>query len=114
MSETSSTHDFDFWVGEWDVFGPKGKQVGRNSITLLDIPTQMEFAIIGAVILAGVVADEARAGVGLQREAPHADRGSDGEREDDDGRKQDFPRCEREDVERRDGERHQHVPGMAR
>ena len=26
-------HAFDFWIGEWDVFGPKGKQVGRNTIT---------------------------------------------------------------------------------
>lgn len=23
---------FDFWVGEWDVAGPKGKQVGRSRI----------------------------------------------------------------------------------
>ena len=29
----TNSHDFDFWIGEWDVFGPKGKQVGRNSIT---------------------------------------------------------------------------------
>ena len=28
-----STHDFDFWIGDWDVFGPLGKQVGRNTIT---------------------------------------------------------------------------------
>jgi hypothetical protein len=26
-------HDFDFWIGDWDVFGPQGKQVGRNTIT---------------------------------------------------------------------------------
>ncbi len=26
-------HEFDFWIGEWDVFGPQGKQVGRNTIT---------------------------------------------------------------------------------
>ena len=26
-------HEFDFWIGEWDVFGPKGKQVGTNSVT---------------------------------------------------------------------------------
>ena len=26
-------HDFDFWLGEWDVFGPKGRQVGTSSIT---------------------------------------------------------------------------------
>src|SRR5512147_818742 len=24
---------FDFWVGEWEVRGPKGDPVGRNSIT---------------------------------------------------------------------------------
>ncbi len=24
--------DFDFWVGEWDVYGPKGKLAGTNSI----------------------------------------------------------------------------------
>ena len=29
-----------------------------NSINLLGIPTQLEFAIIGAVILLGVIADE--------------------------------------------------------
>jgi hypothetical protein len=28
-------HDFDFWIGDWDVFGPLGKQVGSNSITRL-------------------------------------------------------------------------------
>lgn len=25
---------FDFWIGEWDVFGPKGKQVGQSRIEL--------------------------------------------------------------------------------
>ena len=25
-------HAFDFWIGTWDVFGPKGKQVGTNEI----------------------------------------------------------------------------------
>jgi hypothetical protein len=35
MSETTSAHDFDFWIGEWDVFGPEGRQVGTNSITAL-------------------------------------------------------------------------------
>ena len=29
-----------------------------NAINILGIPTQLEFAIIGTVILAGVVADE--------------------------------------------------------
>jgi hypothetical protein len=33
--DTGSPRDFDFWVGEWDVFGPQGRQVGSNSITLL-------------------------------------------------------------------------------
>lgn len=40
------------------LIGAAVMQVLRNSITLLDIPTQMEFAIIGAVILAGVMVDE--------------------------------------------------------
>ena len=35
MAQTGSARDFDFWIGEWDVFGPLGRQVGRNSITLL-------------------------------------------------------------------------------
>ena len=36
MTETRApAHDFDFWVGEWDVFGPEGRQVGTNSITAL-------------------------------------------------------------------------------
>lgn len=39
------------------LIGAAVMQVLRNSITLLDIPTQMEFAIIGAVILSGVVVD---------------------------------------------------------
>lgn len=40
------------------VIGAAVMQVLRNSITLLGVPTQLEFAIIGAVILAGVVTDE--------------------------------------------------------
>ncbi len=40
------------------IIGAAVMQVLRNSITLLDIPTQMEFAIIGSVILVGVVVDE--------------------------------------------------------
>jgi hypothetical protein len=35
MAHVGSARDFDFWVGEWDVFGPEGSQVGTNSITLL-------------------------------------------------------------------------------
>jgi len=30
---TGGAHDFDFWIGDWDVFGPQGKQAGRNTIT---------------------------------------------------------------------------------
>ena len=26
-------HEFDFWIGEWDVAGPDGASYGRNSIT---------------------------------------------------------------------------------
>jgi hypothetical protein len=33
MDEHGSARDFDFWIGEWDVFGPEGRQVGTNSIT---------------------------------------------------------------------------------
>jgi ribose transport system permease protein len=40
------------------VIGAAVMQVLYNSINLLKIPTQLEFAIIGAVILAGVIADE--------------------------------------------------------
>ncbi|MFL6657175.1 MAG: hypothetical protein ACJ8GW_03815 [Massilia sp.] len=25
---------FDFWIGEWDVFGPAGKQVGQSRVEL--------------------------------------------------------------------------------
>jgi hypothetical protein len=35
VAQAGSARDFDFWVGEWDVFGPQGRQVGSNSITLL-------------------------------------------------------------------------------
>jgi hypothetical protein len=30
---TGHEHEFDFWIGEWEVFGPKGKQLGVSSIT---------------------------------------------------------------------------------
>ena len=40
------------------VVGAAVMQVLRNSVTLLGVPTQLEFAIIGGVILAGVVTDE--------------------------------------------------------
>ncbi|MBN71840.1 MULTISPECIES: ABC transporter permease [Gimesia] len=40
------------------VIGAALMRVLRNSITMLGIPSQLEFAIIGAVILVGVVSDE--------------------------------------------------------
>lgn len=40
------------------VVGAAVMQVLRNAVTLLGVPTQLEFAIIGGVILAGVVTDE--------------------------------------------------------
>lgn len=41
------------------VIGASVMQVLRNSITLVDeVPNQLEFAVIGAVILGGVIADE--------------------------------------------------------
>lgn len=40
------------------ILGAAAMQLLRNSITLLDIPNQLEFAIIGTVILIGVIADE--------------------------------------------------------
>jgi hypothetical protein len=35
MDEHGTARDFDFWIGEWDVFGPQGRHVGTNSITRL-------------------------------------------------------------------------------
>lgn len=35
MDGQGTARDFDFWVGEWDVFGPGDRQVGTNSITRL-------------------------------------------------------------------------------
>jgi hypothetical protein len=34
-ASAARAHDFDFWIGTWDVFGPEGRQVGRSSITAL-------------------------------------------------------------------------------
>jgi hypothetical protein len=31
---TLEHRQFDFWIGEWDVFGPKGTQVGKSRIEL--------------------------------------------------------------------------------
>jgi ribose transport system permease protein len=48
--------------GEWNIVGiivgAMLMQVLRNAIVLLDIPTQLEFAIIGGVILAGVASEQ--------------------------------------------------------
>ena len=41
------------------VLGTAVMQVLRNATILLDIPTQMEYAVIGGVILVGALADEA-------------------------------------------------------
>ena len=51
------------------VIGAAVMQVLRNSINLLEIPTQLEFAIIGAVILVGVIADELVKRVAAKRRA---------------------------------------------
>ena len=32
-SSDGHEHDFDFWIGEWEVFGPQGRQLGTSSIT---------------------------------------------------------------------------------
>lgn len=31
--EAPEFSQFDFWLGEWEVFGPKGNRAGQNSIT---------------------------------------------------------------------------------
>lgn len=31
--DTPAHHDFDFWLGEWEVFAPDGTKAGENSIT---------------------------------------------------------------------------------
>jgi hypothetical protein len=35
MADRGTARDFDFWIGEWDVFGPQGRPAGANSITAL-------------------------------------------------------------------------------
>lgn len=32
---TPEYRGFDFWLGDWDVFGPRGRQLGTNKIVLL-------------------------------------------------------------------------------
>jgi ribose transport system permease protein len=59
------------------VIGAAVMRVLYNSINLLAIPTQLEFAIIGLVILIGVVADELiRRAVGHRREQVQQRRGA--------------------------------------
>jgi hypothetical protein len=33
VTESDPQRAFDFWIGSWEVFGPKGRQVGSNEIT---------------------------------------------------------------------------------
>ena len=35
MMGDDHAHEFDFWIGEWDVYGPGGAHLGVNSITPL-------------------------------------------------------------------------------
>ena len=52
------------------VIGAAVMQVLKNSITLIDqIPTSIEFAVIGAVILGGVIVDETVKRIAAQRRA---------------------------------------------
>jgi hypothetical protein len=32
----SNFHQFDFWIGDWEVFGAEGKKVGENRITAVN------------------------------------------------------------------------------
>ena len=49
------------------VIGAAVMRVLYNAINILGIPTQLEFAIIGAVILAGVIVDEMFKRIGEKR-----------------------------------------------
>ena len=51
------------------IIGAAVMRVLYNAINVLGIPTQLEFAIIGAVILAGVIADEVIRRVAVRRRA---------------------------------------------
>ena len=53
------------------VIGAALMQVLRNMITLTGLPTHIEFAVIGAVILAGVVVDELVKRLAAKRRAAH-------------------------------------------
>ena len=54
------------------IIGAAVMRVLYNAINVLGIPTQLEFAIIGAVILVGVIADELIRRVAAQRRAARA------------------------------------------
>ena len=54
---------------ETNLIGAAVMRVLYNAINVLGIPTQLEFAIIGAVILAGVIADEVIRRVAVRRRA---------------------------------------------
>jgi ribose/xylose/arabinose/galactoside ABC-type transport system permease subunit len=49
------------------IIGAAVMQILKNSINLLDFPTQLEYAIIGAVLLIGVMADELTKRVAARR-----------------------------------------------
>ena len=51
------------------IIGAAVMRVLYNAINVLGIPTQLEFAIIGAVILAGVIADEVIRRIAVRRRA---------------------------------------------
>jgi hypothetical protein len=33
--DVTHRHDFDFWIGDWEVFGPEGNLVGTNTVTAM-------------------------------------------------------------------------------
>jgi ribose/xylose/arabinose/galactoside ABC-type transport system permease subunit len=51
------------------IIGAAVMQILKNSINLLDFPTQLEYAIIGAVLLTGVTADELTKRLAARRKA---------------------------------------------
>ncbi len=51
------------------IIGAAVMRILYNAINILGIPTQLEFAIIGAVILAGVIADEVIRRIAVRRRA---------------------------------------------
>ena len=59
--------------GEGSIFGvivgAAVLQVLRNAITLVGIPARLDFAVVGVVILAGVLADETVRGIAARRRA---------------------------------------------